>query len=99
MSAEFRGTRYYVAWGVAERGPLFRLRSAEVAEPEKVVAKLHGAQLSRAIQCPLHRLVGRHSRPHASFRTPLSLFANHVSHWLRALDTGKDYFYSRLARG
>jgi hypothetical protein len=27
MSAEFRGTRYYVAWGVAERGPLFRLRS------------------------------------------------------------------------
>jgi hypothetical protein len=27
MSAEFRGTRYYVAWGVAERGPLFRLCS------------------------------------------------------------------------
>ena len=27
MSAEFRGTRYYVAWDVAERGPLFRLCS------------------------------------------------------------------------
>jgi hypothetical protein len=28
MSAELRGTKCYVAWGVAERGPLFRLCSA-----------------------------------------------------------------------
>jgi hypothetical protein len=27
MSAELRGTKCYVAWGAAERGPLFRLCS------------------------------------------------------------------------
>jgi len=60
MSAEFRGTSCCVAWGVAERGPLFRLCSGHAddasfttAPPSHVQSGVSGSSGRSFEECPL----------------------------------------------
>ena len=59
LSAELRGTKCYVAWGVTERGPLFRLCSPSTGAYEwwstSGSSRQPGVTCTRSRRCPARR--------------------------------------------